>query len=269
MIKPELTKTKNDSIHEFELLVDVGFFQKPATDVTQKIGSEVFRRLKEDGLVVIRRASNTDASSTTRLLLTVSRMLGKLIPDVDGTLIQNLETFGSTSENLQGTSRFSEMELHTDGTFCEDTPDWIGLAMIEESYVVGGDTVCLHVNRWQELSFFLNVEQATTPLAWVIPGHAMGKVKAPVFGFFESKVLIRFARHCLEDGQLRKNPALRSYVNAISKSLGACDQVVKFHLRPGDIYFVDNRFVLHGRTVLNADSRLVRKVRRTRGVFCD
>ena len=44
---------------------------------------------------------------------------------------------------------YTNMDLHTDGTYVEETTDWLLMTKIEENNVEGGETTMLHLDDWE------------------------------------------------------------------------------------------------------------------------
>ena len=46
---------------------------------------------------------------------------------------------------------YTNMDLHTDGTYVRETTDWILMSKLEEENVAGGETALLHLDDWEHL----------------------------------------------------------------------------------------------------------------------
>ena len=58
------------------------------------------------------------------------------------------------------------MELHNDGTYVEETTDWVIMQKILEVDVEGGDSLLLHVDDWKDLDKFYHHPLAKENLQW-------------------------------------------------------------------------------------------------------
>ena len=47
---------------------------------------------------------------------------------------------------------YTNMDLHTDGTYVKEITDWLLMTKIEEEHVEGGETVMLHLDDWEHLN---------------------------------------------------------------------------------------------------------------------
>ncbi len=61
------------------------------------------------------------------------------------------------------------MELHNDGTYVEETTDWVIMQKILEVDVEGGDSLLLHIDDWQDLDKFYHHPLAKVNLQWGSP----------------------------------------------------------------------------------------------------
>ena len=51
---------------------------------------------------------------------------------------------------------YSNLDLHTDGTYVNEKTDWLIMTKMEESNVTGGESVILHLDDWEHLEDLSN-----------------------------------------------------------------------------------------------------------------
>ncbi|MEZ6096013.1 MAG: carbon starvation induced protein CsiD [Pirellulaceae bacterium] len=214
-------------------------------------------------MIVRNRAGN----DPVRLLHSLSCSIGSVICDVDGSYYQNLRLACNLSISKNNRRIDGKMKLHTDGSFCSNPPEWIGIAMLKQVALIGADSVCLRLRDWPELQMFSSNRLSRKPVEWSLPGSAEVRCVAPIFNFPDCLPAIRFAHHCLSCKLVTSDIELAEYANAILNSVQQCKGSIRFSLMPGDLYFVDNRFAMHGRTAIKWQSGTYREIVRTRGLY--
>ena len=99
----------------------------------------------------------------------ISHLIG--VPNLDSMSGKFYARFSVTNEDKsdsylrQGHRR---MELHNDGTYVNETTDWVIMQKILEVDVEGGDSLLLHVDDWQDLDKFYDHPLAKEKLQWVL-----------------------------------------------------------------------------------------------------
>ncbi len=248
----------------------------PSWSVSEQTRKQVWATLRtqldRNAIVILRNLPISDRASGERLLRQLASLLGPILPDVDGSQIQQLvvqDPFGPrTTTGLLANRPYREMPLHTDGAFCEQTPEWVGLLKTDESFANGGDSIFLSLDQWEELDLFSRHPLATREIPWTIPGAANATPYwAPVFQPSPHGLAIRFSEHCLADGALNSISGLSQFITELAQSLNHSPGQVRFRLHPRDAYFVNNRRALHGRCRFEPHRQLFRQVLRVRGVF--
>ena len=48
---------------------------------------------------------------------------------------------------------YRNLDLHTDGTFVKEKTDWLLMTKMEEINVKGGESVLLHLDDWEPVSY--------------------------------------------------------------------------------------------------------------------
>ncbi|MFZ8921285.1 MAG: carbon starvation induced protein CsiD, partial [bacterium] len=59
--------------------------------------------------------------------------------------------------------------LHTDGTYVDETTDWVLLLKLKEENAVGGESRLLHLDDWEEMEIFAEHPLGHTPMEYKSP----------------------------------------------------------------------------------------------------
>ena len=78
---------------------------------------------------------------------------------------------------------YTNMALHTDGTYVKEKTDWLLMSKIEEKNVEGGETAMLHLDDWEHCEKLYNDPVAKENFVWGSPRskNIDYKVEHPVF----------------------------------------------------------------------------------------
>ena len=78
---------------------------------------------------------------------------------------------------------YTNMDLHTDGTYVKDKTDWLLMSKLEEKNVEGGETAMLHLDDWEHCDELFNDPAAKENFIWGSPKskNIDYKVEHPVF----------------------------------------------------------------------------------------
>ena len=64
---------------------------------------------------------------------------------------------------------YTNMDLHTDGTYVKEKTDWILMTKLEEENVIGGESYILHLDDWEHLEDFINDDVGKQNFIWGSP----------------------------------------------------------------------------------------------------
>ncbi|MCE9561678.1 MAG: TauD/TfdA family dioxygenase [Planctomycetes bacterium] len=214
------------------------------------------------GFVVI--TAGATGRYSPRELTAIYWLLGSLLgrpieQNVQGTLLYDVK---DTGQDVRYGARFSvtnsESSFHTDSSFMEVVTDYVGLLCLNEakagglSQIVSGyavrETLLAGERKvWEQLNQPFHVDRR----GGVRPGEEP-TVRYPVFSENARGVLIRYLRYWIEAGHEKAAVLLTTEQIA---ALDTLDRVaadtrlrVEFALRPGEMFFVNNRWILHNRT---------------------
>jgi len=197
---------------------------------------------------------------STALYWLIGQFLGEpLEQNVEGWLLYHVRDMG---RDVASGARFSvtnyESSFHTDNSFGETILDYVGLLCLKTakqggvSQNVSGHAVYdvlrrQHADVLQTLSQPYHVDRRG--------GFREGEsptVRRPVISWNESELLIRYLRYWIEVGHDKAGEPLtdaqRLALDVLDEVLKRPELRVEFSLRPGEMYFINNRWILHNRT---------------------
>jgi alpha-ketoglutarate-dependent taurine dioxygenase len=196
-------------------------------------------------------------------------MLGQLLGEpvdqnVQGTLLYDVRNSGQ--DVAQG-ARFSvtryESSFHTDNSFGETVLDYVGLLCLKTarsggvSQVVSGLTAVAvlrreHPEALETLGRSFHVDRRGGVRAGEAP-----TVLRPAIERRGPEPLFRYLRYWIEAGHEKAgeplSPAQREALDRLDEVLNRPALWAEFSLEPGQVYFVNNRWILHNRTAFEDD----------------
>jgi protein CsiD len=161
------------------------------------------------------------------------------------------------------------MELHNDGTYVEETTDWVIMQKILEIDVEGGDSLLLHIDDWQDLDKFYHHPLAKVNLQWGSPSskNISYKTSHPIFleEMSDGKPIMSFIDQFVEPLNIEQGLYLYEMGDSLEKEINTSN--VK--LPEGSMLIINNYCWLHGRDKFIAKKNLHRELLRQRGVFAE
>lgn len=203
-------------------------------------------------------------------------LIGSLLAEpfeqnVEGTLLYDVR---DTGKALSEGARFSvtsyESSFHTDNSFGDRVLDYVGLLCLQSarsggvSQLVHAETVCDELRSrnpgaLETLSRPFHVDRR----GGVRPGEAPTVLRPVIETDSQGKVLVRYLRYWIEAGHQKINQPL---TDDQRNSLDALDQVladpalrIDFLMEPGQIQFINNRWLFHNRTAFEDHPELERR----------
>ena len=161
---------------------------------------------------------------------------------------------------------YTNLDLHTDGTYVKEKTDWLIMTKMEEQNVSGGESVILHLDDWEHLDELSNDPIGQQNFIWGSPKskNVEYKVEHPVFSKDkEGKPIISYIDQFPEP----KNMEQGLFLQKLSDALEESKNKVIFPLPVGSTIFSNNYFWLHGRKAFIEHSGLSRELLRIRGTF--
>jgi alpha-ketoglutarate-dependent taurine dioxygenase len=205
-------------------------------------------------------ADRYSAEEAQLLYWLVGQVLGRPFEqNVQGTLLYDVR---DTGQDVAYGARFSvtnaESSFHTDNSFGDTVLDYVGLLCLRtaqaggRSQVVSGYTVydelqAHHPGALALLSQPFHIDRR----GGVLPGQAP-TTRRPVLQRDNGDLAIRYLRYWIEAGHEKAGapltPAQREAFDVLDRLLARPDLRVEFDLRPGEMFFINNRWIFHNRT---------------------
>ena len=161
---------------------------------------------------------------------------------------------------------YTNMDLHTDGTYVKDVTDWLLMSKIEEKNVEGGETTMLHLDDWEHCEGLFNDPVGKQDFTWSSPKskNVDYKIEHPVFSTDkEGRPEISYIDQFPEP----KNMAQGNFLQKLSDGLEESKNKVITKLPTGSTIVANNYFWLHGRRPFKENKDLSRELLRIRGSF--
>ena len=150
---------------------------------------------------------------------------------------------------------YTNLDLHTDGTYVKEKTDWLIMTKMEEQNVSGGESVILHLDDWEHLDELSNNPVGQQNFTWGSPKskNVDYKVEHPVFSKDKNgKPTISYIDQFPEP----KNMEQGLYLQKLSDALEESKNKISFPLPVGSTIFSNNYFWLHGRKAFKEHSGL-------------
>ena len=161
---------------------------------------------------------------------------------------------------------YTNLDLHTDGTYVKEKTDWLIMTKMEEQHVSGGESVILHLDDWEHLDELSKDPVGQENFTWGSPKskNIEYKVEHPVFSKDKNgKPIISYIDQFPEP----KNMKQGLFLQKLSDSLEESKNKIEFPLPVGSTIFSNNYFWLHGRKAFKENKDLSRELLRIRGKY--
>jgi protein CsiD len=162
---------------------------------------------------------------------------------------------------------YTNMDLHTDGTYVKEKTDWLLMTKLEENNVNGGETTMLHLDDWEHCKGLFNDSVGKQNFTWGSPKskNIEYKVEHPIFSEDEKgRPQISYIDQFPEP----KNMAQGVFLQSLSDGLEESRNKTIIQLPVGSSIIANNYFWLHGRKPFQVNKKLSRELLRIRGRFC-
>ena len=161
---------------------------------------------------------------------------------------------------------YTNLDLHTDGTYVKEKTDWLIMTKMEEQGVSGGESVILHLDDWEHLDELSKNPVGQQDFVWGSSNskNVEYKVEHPVFKKDKNgKPIISYIDQVSEP----KNMEQGLFLQRLSDCLEESKNKVELPLPVGSTIFSNNCFWLHGRKPFKENTNLSRELLRIRGTF--
>ena len=161
---------------------------------------------------------------------------------------------------------YTNMDLHTDGTYVKEKTDWLLMTKLEEKNVEGGESVMLHLDDWEHCKEFSNDPIGKQNFVWGSPKskNVDYKIEHSVFSKdSEGRSQISYIDQFPEPQNMEQG----NFLQRLSDALEESKNKIVLSLLTGSIIVANNYFWLHGRRSFKENKNLSRELLRIRGHF--
>ena len=211
--------------------------------------------------------NKTDNNFLIKLSTAVTHLLGN--PNFDSMAGKYYARFHVKHEDNSDSylrKAYTNMDLHTDGTYVKEKTDWLLMLKMQEENVEGGETAMLHLDDWEHLDELSSDQVGKQNFLWGSPKskNIDYKVEHPIFTNDENGNLqISYIDQFPEP----KNMEQGLFLQKLSDSLEGSQNKVVLPLPVGSSIVANNYFWLHGRKPFLENKKLSRELLRIRGSF--
>ena len=220
---------------------------------------------------------NFSTNEKKSIFILVSKILGEL-------LIQNIQQekvimIKDVGKSMKTGGRYHETKEggshHTDSPQWKNVPDWLGLFCVNNAKKGGTNlflsAYTIHNMILKERKNLLNLlyERFHFDKRGEFKEGESPTVFEPIFEYKEGRLRFRYLRNYIDAGQdIQNQPLSKSQKEALSLLDDLmCDEniILRYDLKPGDMVFSDNHWIIHGRTGFEDydDENLKRQMLRT------
>ena len=114
--------------------------------------------------------SKTDNNFLVKLSTAVAHLIG--IPNHDAMAGKYYARFHIKHEDKSDSylrKAYTNMDLHTDGTYVKEKTDWLLMSKLEEKNVEGGESAMLHLDDWEHCDELFNDPVGKEDFLWGSP----------------------------------------------------------------------------------------------------
>ena len=211
--------------------------------------------------------SKIDHNFLVKLSTAIAHLIG--IPNHDSMAGKYYARFTVKHEDKSDSylrKAYTNMDLHTDGTYVKEVTDWLLMTKIDEQNVEGGETAMLHLDDWEHCEDLYNDPIGKQNFIWGSPKskNIDYKVEHPVFSSdANGKPTISYIDQFPEP----KNMDQGNFLQRLSDGLEESKNKVITRLPVGYAIIANNYFWLHGRKPFKENEELSRELLRIRGSF--
>jgi glutarate dioxygenase len=211
--------------------------------------------------------SKVDHTFLVKLSTAIAHLIG--IPNHDSMAGKYYARFTVKHEDKSDSylrKAYTNMDLHTDGTYVKEVTDWLLMTKINEQNAEGGETAMLHLDNWEHCEDLYNDPIGKQNFIWGSPKskNIDYKVEHPVFSPDKNgKPNISYIDQFPEP----KNMEQGIFLQNLSDGLEESKNKVIIKLPVGSSIIANNYFWLHGRKPFKENKDLNRELLRIRGKF--
>ena len=266
----ELIKRRNelDNLNENDLLL----LKNEILEFKKKI-------LDGFGLFIINGACLKDFSLKEKISIytLIAEILGELI--IQNIKQEKIVEIKDVGKSMQAGGRYHETKEggshHTDSPQWEDVPDYLGLFCVHNAKKGGTNlflsAYTIHNRILKNRKDLLNIlyEKFHFDKRGEFKEGESSTVFEPIFKFKDGKLYFRYLRNYIDAGHdIQNQPLSESQKEALTyldNFMLEEDMIMSYDLKPDDMVFSDNHWIIHGRTAFEDydDPNLKRLMLRT------
>ena len=266
----ELIKRRNelDNLNENDLLL----LKNEILEFKKKI-------LDGFGLFIINGACLKDFSLKEKISIytLIAEILGELI--IQNIKQEKIVEIKDVGKSMQTGGRYHETKEggshHTDSPQWKDVPDYLGLFCVHNAKKGGTNlflsAYTIHNRILKDRKDLLNIlyEKFHFDKRGEFKEGESSTVFEPIFKFKDGKLYFRYLRNYIDAGHdIQNQPLSESQKEALTyldNSMLEEDMIMSYDLKPDDMVFSDNHWIVHGRTAFEDydDPNLKRLMLRT------
>ena len=161
---------------------------------------------------------------------------------------------------------YTNMDLHTDGTYVKEITDWLLMTKIEEKNVEGGETALLHLDDWEHCERLFEDPVGKQDFIWSSPKskNIEYKIAHPIFSEDQKK---RPKISYIDQFPEPKDMEQGLFLQKLSDSLEESKNKIITKIPVSSLIVANNYFWLHGRRPFKENKDLSRELLRIRGSF--
>ena len=211
--------------------------------------------------------SKIDHTFLVKLSTAIAHLIG--IPNHDSMAGKYYARFTVKHEDKSDSylrKAYTNMDLHTDGTYVKEVTDWLLMTKIDEQNVEGVETAMLHLDDWEHCEDLYNDPVGKQNFIWGSPKskNINYKVEHPVFSSdADGKPTISYIDQFPEP----KNMEQGNFLQRLSDGLEESKNKTITKLPVGSVIIANNYFWLHGRKPFKENEELSIELLRIRGSF--
>ena len=202
-----------------------------------------------------------------KLSTAISHLIGK--PNQDAMAGKYYARFHVNHEDQSDSylrKAYTNMDLHTDGTYVKERTDWLLMTKLEEKNAQGGETAMLHLDDWEHCDGLFKAPVGRQNFIWGSPKskNIEYKVEHSIFSKDSNeRAIISYIDQFPEP----KNMEQGLFLQKLSDGLEESKNKLALKIPVGSSIIANNYFWLHGRKPFKENKDLSRELLRIRGSF--
>ena len=161
---------------------------------------------------------------------------------------------------------YTNMDLHTDGTYVKEVTDWLIMTKLDEQNAEGGETAMLHLDDWEHCEDLFKDPVGRQDFIWGSPKSKNVNYKVE-HSIFQSDEKGRPNISYIDQFPEPKNMEQGNFLQRLSDGLEESKNKIITKLPSGYSIIANNYFWLHGRKPFKENKELIRELLRIRGSF--